>query len=125
MSDQTVANMTLANLIDERRRQLSLSYRAVADRGGIKHHNTVYGLATKPLRSMPEPETLEGLARGLKLKLEDVTRAAQEACRYVIYETKLPSDPTKRLIISNIDELDADQLRAVAAVVEAYRKSNK
>lgn len=125
MADQTLVNMTLANLIEERRHQLNLSYRAVAEGGGIKHHNTVYALATKPLKSMPEPETLEGLARGLKLKLEDVTRAAQEACRYVIYKTTLPSDPTKRMIISNMEELTPEQLKAVAATVEALRNSNR
>ncbi|GAA3751882.1 transcriptional regulator [Micromonospora maritima] len=125
MADQTAVAMTLANLIEERRRQLRLSYRAVAEAGGMKTHRTVHALATTPLKSMPEAATLEGLARGLQLKLEDVTRAAQEACRYVIYETTLPSDPTKRMIISNMEELTPEQLKAVAATVEALRNSNK
>ncbi|WP_406079215.1 hypothetical protein [Micromonospora sp. NBC_00858] len=126
MPDQTVAGMALANLIEERRRQLSSpSYRAIAESGGLKSHMTVYNLATKPLKAMPEAGTLEGLARGLDLDLAIVTRAAQSACGYHVWERALPDDPTKQMIIANIEDLEPHELEAVATVVQAYLRSRK
>ncbi|MET8268189.1 hypothetical protein ACWD8I_09355 [Micromonospora arida] len=126
MPDQTVAGMALANLIEERRRQLSNpSYRAIAESGGLKSHMTVYNLATKPLKAMPEAGTLEGLARGLDLDLAIVTRAAQSACGYHVWERALPDDPTKQMIIANIEDLEPHELDAVATVVQAYLRSRK
>ncbi|WP_328653365.1 hypothetical protein OG598_05675 [Micromonospora sp. NBC_00330] len=126
MPDQTVAGMALANLIEERRRQLSNpSYRAIAESGGLKSHMTVYNLATKPLKAMPEAGTLEGLARGLDLDLAIVTRAAQSACGYHVWERPLPDNPTKQMIIANIEDLEPHELDAVATVVQAYLRSRK
>ena len=95
------------NLIEERRRQLSNpSYRAIAESGGLKSHMTVYNLATQPLKAMPEAGTLEGLARGLDLDLAIVTRAAQSACGYHVWERALPDGPDQTKMIANIEDLE-------------------
>lgn len=125
MPDQTVApGMALANLIEQRRVQLGLSYGKVADRGGIKRP-TVYALATKPLKQMPETENLLGLALGLQLPPEEITAAANEACGLPMYSRELPSDPTKRMLISNIDKLDDQEVDAVAAAVDSFLRSRR
>jgi DNA-directed RNA polymerase specialized sigma24 family protein len=99
------------------------SYGEVARRGGIPR-STVHHLATTDrLVRMPQPATLEGLARGLELPLDSLRRAAAEACGIHVYadadESASPADPEVDLLIASVQKLSADDRRHVAALVES------
>ncbi|KOU42790.1 hypothetical protein ADK54_19655 [Streptomyces sp. WM6378] len=108
------------------------SYGEVARRGGIPR-STVHHLATtdRTVR-MPQPATLEGLAKGLGLPLDTVRGAAAEACGIHVYATgpttarpgdraasPSASDPEVELLIASVQRLSANDRRHVAALVES------
>ncbi|MEZ0091307.1 helix-turn-helix domain-containing protein [Streptacidiphilus sp. EB129] len=75
----------LQQLMRERLDRQGWSYGEAARRGGIPR-STVHHLATtERLVRMPNPATLEGLARGLELPLDAIRRAAAEACGIHLY----------------------------------------
>ncbi|MBF9071623.1 helix-turn-helix transcriptional regulator [Streptacidiphilus sp. NEAU-YB345] len=93
------------------------SYGDVARRGAIPR-STVHHLATADrLVRMPQPNTLEGLARGLELPLDTVRRAAAEACGIHVYEAA--PDPEVDVLIASVQQLSAQDRRHVAALVES------
>jgi HEAT repeat protein len=78
----------------------------------------VHHLATADrLVRMPQPTTLEGLARGLELPLDTVRRAAAEACGIHLYEAA--PDPEVDVLIASVQQLSAQDRRHVAALVES------
>jgi len=108
---------TLQVLIRERIEQQRWSYGDVARRGGLSR-STVHHLATaeRPVR-MPQPATLEGLARGLELPLDLVRRAAAESCGIHVYEPA--PDPEVDVLIASLQQLSARDRRHVAALVDS------
>lgn len=106
----------LAKLIEDVKRSTGDSYAEIADRAGMPR-STVHKLAKTDLVGLPKQDTLARLARGLKVPVEVVTRAAQASTGYHVYEAVTP-DATTELLISNISRLDEDQRAAVAALVQ-------
>jgi transcriptional regulator with XRE-family HTH domain len=98
------------------------SYGDVARLGGLPR-STVHHLATtEHLARMPQPATLERLARGLKLPLDVVRRAAAEACGIYLYTERAPAtapDPEVETLIATLQQLSADDRRHVTALVES------
>ena len=116
----------LQQLMRERLDRQSWSYGDVARRGGIPR-STVHHLATSErLVRMPQPGTLEGLARGLELPLDAIRRAAAEACGIHLYasgpavvEGVPAADPEVDVLIASLQKLSIDDRRHVAALVES------
>jgi transcriptional regulator with XRE-family HTH domain len=104
-------------LMRERLDRQGWSYGEVARRGEIPR-STVHHLATSErLVRMPQPSTLEGLARGLELPLDTVRRAAAEACGIHLYQAD--PDPEVDVLIASVQQLSAHDRRHVAALVES------
>jgi transcriptional regulator with XRE-family HTH domain len=113
----------LQELVRERLERQGWSYGEVARRGGIPR-STVHHLATtERLVRMPQPATLEGLARGLELPLDAVRRAAAEACGIHVYEAA--PDPEVDVLIASLQQLSAQDRRHVAALVESLLERGK
>jgi transcriptional regulator with XRE-family HTH domain len=125
-----VAN-ALQQIIRDRLDREGWSYGEVARRGGVPR-STVHHLATVDhMARMPQPATLEGLARGLGMPLDTVRRAAAEACGIHVYYAPgghpgsdgaagaAPSDPDVDVLIASVQRLSADDRRHVAALVES------
>ncbi|MEV5508905.1 helix-turn-helix domain-containing protein [Streptomyces orinoci] len=94
------------------------SYGEVARRGGIPR-STVHHLATSErLVRLPQPATLEGLARGLELPLDRVRQAAAEACGIHLSTACRPATEADPLI-AGVQRLSAEDRRHVAALVES------
>lgn len=111
------ASNALQELVRERLERQGWSYGDVARRGGIPR-STVHHLATTDrLVRMPQPATLEGLARGLELPLDAVRRAAAAACGIHVYEAA--PDPEVDVLIASLQQLSAQDRRHVAALVES------
>ncbi|NJP72626.1 helix-turn-helix domain-containing protein [Streptomyces sp. C1-2] len=106
------------------------SYGEVARRGGVPR-STVHHLATaEHMARMPQPATLEGLAKGLGLPLDTVRRAAAEACGIHVYAPgaasdgegaagTAASDPEVDVLIASVQRLSSEDRRHVAALVES------
>ncbi|WP_377269395.1 helix-turn-helix transcriptional regulator [Peterkaempfera sp. SMS 1(5)a] len=108
----------LQELIRERLDRHGWSYGDVARRGGVPR-STVHHLATvEAIRRMPQPATLEGLARGLELPLETVRGAAAEACGIHLYADEA-RDPEVDVLIASLKQLSMEDRRHVAALVES------
>ena len=117
------ASNALQELVRERLERQGWSYGDVARRGGIPR-STVHHLATvERLVRMPQPATLEGLARGLELPLDNVRRAAAESCGIHVYESA--PDPDTGALIASLQQLSAQDRRHVAALVESLLERGK
>ena len=117
------ASNALQELVRERLERQGWSYGDVARRGGIPR-STVHHLATvERLVRMPQPATLEGLARGLELPLDTVRRAAAESCGIHVYEAT--PDPDTGALIASLQQLSAQDRRHVAALVESLLERGK
>lgn len=107
----------LQALMRERIDRQGWSYGDVARRGGIPR-STVHHLATSErLVRMPQPATLDGLARGLELPVDAVRRAAAESCGIHVYDGA--PDPEVNVLIASLQQLSAQDRRHVAALVES------
>lgn len=108
---------TLQALLRERLDARSWSYGDVARRGSVPR-STVHHLATtERLIRMPQPATLEALARGLELPLDIVRRAAAHSCGIHIYEPA--PDPEVDVLIASLQQLSVQDRRHVAALVDS------
>lgn len=111
------ASNALQELVRERLERQGWSYGDVARRGEIPR-STVHHLATaERLLRMPQPATLEGLARGLELPLDAVRRAAAESCGIHLYDAA--PDPEVDMLMASLQQLSAQDRRHVAALVES------
>lgn len=114
----------LQQLMRSRLDQQGWSYGEAARRGGIPR-STVHHLATtERLVRMPQPATLEGLARALDLPLDTIRRAAAEACGIHLYAGEpagaaASPDPEVDVLIASLQKLSVDDRRHVAALVES------
>lgn len=113
----------LQALMRERLDRQGWSYGDVARRGEIPR-STVHHLATADrLVRMPQPATLEGLARGLELPLDTIRRAAAEACGIHLYEAA--PDPEVDVLIASVQQLSPENRRHVAALVESLLERSR
>ena len=113
----------LQALMRERLDRQGWSYGDVARRGEIPR-STVHHLATTDrLVRMPQPATLEGLARGLELPLDTIRRAAAEACGIHLYEAA--PDPEVDVLIASVQQLSPENRRHVAALVESLLERSR
>lgn len=111
------ASNALQELVRERLERQGWSYGDVARRGEIPR-STVHHLATaERLLRMPQPATLEGLARGLELPLDAVRRAAAESCGIHLYDAA--PDPEVDMLMASLQQLSTQDRRHVAALVES------
>ncbi|MER6125507.1 helix-turn-helix transcriptional regulator [Streptomyces sp. NPDC001795] len=116
----------LQQIIRDRLDSERWSYGDVARRGGIPR-STVHHLATADhMARMPQPATLEGLAKGLGLPLHTIRQAAAEACGIHLYAPAAEpapasdaSDPEVDVLIASVQRLSAEDRRHVAALVES------
>lgn len=109
----------LQQLIRARMRELSRSYGDVARLGGLPR-STVHHLATndRPVRRMPGPATLQGLAAGLDLSIEVVQAAAASAAGFVIDREQV-GDPEIEILVASLARLSPEDRRHVAALVRS------
>ncbi|GAA2809548.1 hypothetical protein GCM10010441_37650 [Kitasatospora paracochleata] len=97
------------------------SYGDVARLGGLPR-STVHHLATAELVRMPQPATLERLARGLQLPLDVVRRAAAESCGIHVYAEGAAAtspDPEVATLIASLQQLSPADRKHVAALVDS------
>ena len=114
----------LAQLIADHRARTGHSYSDIGRRAGLSR-SVVHTLATQPISSTPKPETLAKLAAGLELDLAVVTRAAQRAAGYEVYEERTPDSDTK-ILIGHFEKLTpAERARVAALVEELIRQHSK
>lgn len=109
----------LQELIKTRMTERNLSYADIARRGGLPR-STVHDLATNERSGHrpPHPRTLERLAAGLELPLEDVRTAAAQAAGLSVWRE--PSDdPEIDVLVAALTRLDPAQRRHVAALVRS------
>lgn len=113
----------LQDLVRDRLERQGWSYGDAARRGGIPR-STVHHLATaERLVRMPQPATLEGLARGLELPLDAVRRAAAASCGIHLYDAA--PDPEVDLLMASLQQLSADDRRHVTALVDSLLERNR
>ena len=116
----------LQRLIKERLRERGWSYGDVARRGALPR-STVYSLATtRNLVRPPRPATIDALAKGLGLPVSTVRAAAAKSTGLHYYDEAASepghaADHERELLFDKIDELPAEDLRRVAALVESLR----
>jgi len=116
MTDETRDD--LQRLITERMLELGLSYRDVAERGGLPR-STVHYLATHgEAGRVPRPVTLERLAVGLDLPL-NLVRAAAAAAAGLSVGTASVNDPEVEVLIASLARLNPADRRHVAALVRS------
>lgn len=105
-------------LIHERMRELRLSYRDVARRGGLPR-STVHHLATHGRTGrLPNPATLEHLATGLGLPLSAV-RAAAASAAGVVLDSQPVGDPQIEVLVASLARLSPADRQHVAALVHS------
>jgi transcriptional regulator with XRE-family HTH domain len=108
----------LQRLIAERMIELGLSYRDVAERGGLPR-STVHHLATHGGSvGLPRPATLERLAMGLGLPLV-LVRTTAAAAAGLFVETGPGNDPETEVLIASLARLSPADRRHVAALVRS------
>jgi HEAT repeat protein len=84
----------------------------------------VHHLATSErLVRMPQPATLDGLARGLELPVDAVRRAAAEACGIHVYQDA--PDPEVNVLIASLQQLSPQDRRHVTALVESLLERSR
>lgn len=100
--------MKLSELLNERKGDRS--YEALErDCGGAPKAARLQQIATKPLKTFPDPESIRGLARGLKVPERVVLAAASESLGFLMpqapsrLEQWIPSDRVGGLTSQQID----------------------
>ena len=112
----------LQQLIRRRLDERGWSYGEVSRRGGLPR-STVHHLATtEVVHRMPQPATLERLARGLDLPLEVVRDAAAEAAGIHVYRDR-GADSEVAILIASLEQLGPDDRRHVIALVESLLRA--
>ncbi|GIH76765.1 helix-turn-helix domain-containing protein [Planobispora longispora] len=108
----------LQRLIHTRMAELNRSYGEVARQGGLPR-STVHHLASNSrLSRLPNPVTLERLARGLDVPL-DVVRSAAAAVAGFSLSNGPADDPEIEVLIASLAKLSPQDRRHVAALVRS------
>jgi transcriptional regulator with XRE-family HTH domain len=106
----------LQRLIVSRMKEQGWSYNDVARRGGLPR-STVHHLATSArLVHPPNPNTLEGLARGLDLPLSAMRAAAAEAAGLSTW-AETGFDPEIQILVAGLTRLTPGDRRHVQALI--------
>lgn len=108
MSNQFPTN-GLQELIMERKRDRTYQ-ELEADCGGTPTKSNIHRLATKPITDMPTTEVMRGLAKGLRVRIVDVVRAAATSVGLPMGEVS-PND----LVIADAGRLPSDSQQALMA----------
>lgn len=88
------------------------NYSTIARRGEIPRQ-TVQALAKRErARQTPRPQSLEGLAKGMRMSLDVVRAAAGMTAGYGLGTAEL-SDERVRLLVGTVAELDDERMEAV------------
>jgi|SRR5215471_2963408 len=108
----------LQQLIRTRMTELHRSYAEVARRGGLPR-STVYHLAShhQPVR-VPNPQTLERLARGIEVP-ETVVRTAAAAAAGLVLDEQPADDPEIEVLVASLAKLSVEDRRHVSALVRS------
>ncbi|WP_131747545.1 helix-turn-helix transcriptional regulator [Frankia sp. Cppng1_Ct_nod] len=108
----------LQQLIRSRIDERGWSYAEVARRGRLPR-STVHNLATNArLLRLPQPATLDGLARGLELPLP-VVRSAAAAAAGLTLHAEAGSDPEVTALVAGVEQLSPVDRKHVTALVES------
>jgi hypothetical protein len=108
----------LQRLIHQRMAELRRSYGDVARRGGLPR-STVHHLATHARVSrLPNPGTLERLAAGLDLPLDEVRSAAAQAAGLAV-DRQAVDDPEIEVLVASLTRLSPADRQHVAALVRS------
>ena len=107
--------ITLADLIQRHRDATGDSYMTIARRAGMSKAR-VGQLATADSPHMPRAETIDKLARGLRLPVNLVKEAAMASAGV---RPANGTDQRVSYIAARLGELDGDDLDTVASVVES------
>ncbi|MFI5840530.1 hypothetical protein ACIA8K_12560 [Catenuloplanes sp. NPDC051500] len=105
----------LARLISDHQQRTGESYAKIGRRGNLSR-SVVHALANNPIKAVPKPETLAGLALGLGLPVERVTIAAQRAAGYNVYPATLATGD--EIVIAHYHQLNEADRRRVADFIE-------
>ncbi len=116
MTDE--AHDDLQRLITERMLELGLSYRDVAERGGLPRSTVHYLASHGGAGRVPRPVTLERLAVGLDLPMSLVRSAAAAAAGLSVGTTSV-NDPEVEVLIASLARLSPADRRHVAALVRS------
>ena len=110
---------TLQQLIKSRMDERRWSYADIARRSGLPR-STVHDLATNDRSGHrpPHPRTLERLAAGLDLPLDQVRAAAADAAGLSVWREPA-EDPEIDVLVAALTRLTPDQRRHVAALVHS------
>ena len=109
----------LQQLIQSRMAERQWSYAELARRCSLPR-STVHYLATneRPGRRPPHPRTLELLAAGLELPLDEVRIAAASAAGLVVWREPV-ADPEVEVLAAALAKLDPAQRKHVAALIHS------
>jgi transcriptional regulator with XRE-family HTH domain len=109
----------LQQLVRDRMDERGMSYRELAEKAGVAS-STIHSLVTRPYdRQTPQPETLEGLARGLDLPYDVLERAAAGVAGYRVED--VPSlDPDVEIVAALAGQLDPDGRRELTRIAQIW-----
>lgn len=117
---ETPLETPLQRLILETCQTYGWSYRAVAERAGLRedgrpalHHNTVQRLATQRQQRSPSPRIVEALARGLNVPTAVVVAAVAESLGYREAAPGGREFSLAHALAERVDALDDDEERAL------------
>jgi transcriptional regulator with XRE-family HTH domain len=115
----------LQRRLDDRRRELGLTYRQLGEKAGLPH-STARWLIKGPMRSPPKREQLEGLARALGLRLSRLQQLVGEVFGFYVYTPRSGKGRTEEmdLLIASVAELTPRELAAVQALVDELRRTD-
>ena len=107
----------VATLLEERRRQLRITYRDLSQLAGISQ-TQVYKLTHDQLRSAPNPEHLQRLAAVLDLDYAELLQAARD-------DVGARRFSANNVVVFSREELTDDDVDAVHSMVDHLRAKNR
>lgn len=114
----------LQRLIKSRMNELGLTYREVSEKGGLPL-STIHALANKDEhKTPPRRDTLEKLAKGLRVPVDVVRVAASDAAGYHLEEltvhegTSLEAAGRLRIVAATFEKLDDEKQQTIVAIAQ-------
>lgn len=112
----------LAKLIHTRKAELGDSWTELGKRGGFSSHSILYAIATKETHlSPPRQETLERIAKAIKVPLDVVKMAAAESAGFRFDEltTTLEDAMITRQLLAAFERVPPKDKQRVVRMVES------
>jgi len=119
--------LALSRLVRDRLTVTGLSYQAAAERGGLPKA-TIANLATKPVRNVPQPETMARLAYALGIPLQEVHAAVARGVGLELEVTttvKQRRYTTLELETAGRVGVDPETVRAVTTTMRLLRNRHR